>query len=207
MIMRALMKNFYRLVGLLALVGCGSAAFAQGVDVDAEIKAGDDAYVTNDIVGAMGHYQKAAEAGSPLGQARLAAAYDWSEQNEEAVALYRASAEQGHPAGQFGLGEMYAKGEGVARDFDAAVEWFMMAAVGGHAEARRVLASAYETGDLGRDVDPAEALRWLTLAADNGDASAIHRLVKVYSDGQLGAKPDAEQAAVWQHKLDAVSAK
>ena len=122
------------------------------------------------------------------------------------MALYRASAEQGHPAGQFGLGEMYAKGEGVERDFDAAVEWFMMAAVGGHAQARRVLASAYETGDLGRDVDPAEALRWLTLAADNGDATAMQRLVKVYSDGQLGAKPDAERAAAWQRKLDALSA-
>ena len=77
----------------------------------------------------------------------------------------------------------------------------------GHAQARRVLAAAYETGDLGRKEDPAEALRWLTLAADNGDTIAMQRLVKVYSDGQLGAKPDAERAAAWQRKLDALSAK
>ena len=200
------MQNFCRFFGLLALVCSGSVALAQGVDVDAELQAGDDAYVSNDIVGAMGHYEKAAGAGSPLGQAKLAGIYDWSEQNEEAVALYRASAEQGHPAGQFGLGEMYAKGEGVERDLDAAVEWFMIAAVGGHAQAHRVLANAYETGDLGRDVDTAEALRWLKLAANNGDANAMERLVKVFRDGELGVKPDVEQSSAWQKKLDALSA-
>lgn len=200
------MQNFCRFVGLLALVCSGSVALAQGVDVDAEVQAGDDAFNRNDVMGAMRHYGKAAEAGSPDAQAKLAAIYDWSEDNAEAVALYRASAEQGHPAGQFGLGEMYAKGEGVERDFDTAVEWFMMAAVGGHAQAHRVLASAYETGDLGRDVDPAEALRWLTLAANNGDANATQRLVKVYRDGELGVKPDAGQSSAWQKKLDALPA-
>jgi len=201
------MQRFCRVIGLLALVCCAPVALAQSVDIDAEIRAGDDAFNSNDVIGAMRHYGNAAEAGSPDAQAKLAAIYDWSEQDDEALALYRTSAEQGHPAGQFGLGEMYAKGEGVERDFDTAVEWFMMAAVGGHAQAQRVLANAYETGELGRDVDPAEALRWLLLAADNGDARSMSRLVEVYRDGELGAKQDPQQSMIWQKKLDALSAR
>lgn len=184
---------------------CAASALAQGLDVEAEIRAGDLAYNENDIVGATKHYRRAADTGSAEAQAKLAFVYDWSEQNEEAVQYFRASADQGHPEGQVGLAEMYAKGEGVARDLDMAVELFMMAAVNGNAQAQRMLASAYETGGLGRDVDAAEALRWLLLAANNNDASSIRRLVQVYREGELGATPDPELSQAWQDKLDSLA--
>jgi len=195
------MQNFCRFVGLLALVCSGSVALAQGVDVDAEVQAGDDAWQRGDLIGSMGHYHKAADAGSAVAQAKLGYIYDQSEDNEQAVVWYRAAAEQGNADGQYGLGEMYGKGEGVEQDLDQAVELFMQAAVAGHAQAQRVLANAYETGAFGRDVDGAEALRWLTLAASNGDRNSMQRLADIYRDGGLGAQPDPVEAERWQQRL------
>ena len=114
---------------------------------------------------------------------------------------------QNHPDGDFGLGEMYSKGEGVDQDFDMAIEMYMRAAVGGHAQARRILAGAYERGALGRDVDAAEALRWLRLAADSGDVNAMQRMAVLYRDGGLGVKPDSAMAEQWQARADAAQEK
>lgn len=122
-------------------------------DAQADIDAGFVAFQRGDIVAAMGHYTMAADAGSAEGQARLAWILDQSEQNEEAVKWYRASADQGHSGGQYGLGEMYAKGEGVEKDESLAVEYFVLAADNGHAQSQRVLINAYEKGLLGLTVD------------------------------------------------------
>jgi TPR repeat protein len=112
-------------------------------DAQADIDAGFVAFQRGDIVAAMGHYTMAADAGSAEGQARLAWILDQSEQNEEAVKWYR----------QYGLGEMYAKGEGVEKDESLAVEYFVLAADNGHAQSQRVLINAYEKGLLGLTVD------------------------------------------------------
>lgn len=181
------------------------AAFA--ADPEAEMQAGLDAWQAGDMIAAMQHYHVAAEAGLPQAQAKLGYIYDQSNDDEQAVYWYREAAMQQHPDGEFGLGEMYAKGEGVEQDFDVAVEMFMRAAVGGHAQARGVLANAYERGTLGRDVSEAEALRWLTLAADGGDINAMQRMVSLYRDGGLGIVPDPARAEDWQARVDAASAR
>ena len=135
-------------------------ASAEDVDVDGEIEAGLVAFNRGDGVAAMMHYETAANAGSADAMARLAWIMDQSEQNEDAVKWYRASAEQGHAAGYFGLGEMYAKGEGVEEDDTKALEYFTRAAENGHTQAMAVLISAYEKGELGAEADAAEAARW-----------------------------------------------
>jgi len=66
--------------------------------------------------------------GAPPG----AAALDW----------YRQGAEAGIASAQYRVGRMYARGEGVARDDKAAVDWLMKAAQQGHPEARK------EAGEL-----------------------------------------------------------
>ena len=175
----------------VAVIGWMVSASAQ--DPEAEMKAGLEAWQAGDMVGAMTHYQAAAEAGLPQAQAKLGYIYDVSNQDEMAVRWYREASMQNDPDGEFGLGEMYSKGEGVDQDFDMAIEMYMRAAVGGHAQARRVLASAYESGTLGRDVNAAEALRWLRLAADSGDANAMRRMAALY-------RAMAEQ---WQARADA----
>jgi TPR repeat protein len=176
---------------------------ASAQDPETEMQAGLEAWQAGDMVGAMNHYQVAADAGLAQAQAKLGYIYDVSNQDEMAVRWYREASMQNDPDGEFGLGEMYAKGEGVDQDFDVAIEMYMRAAVGGHAQARRVLASAYERGALGRDVNAAEALRWLKLAADSGDGNAMRRMAGLYRDGGLGVKPDSAMAEQWQARADA----
>lgn len=179
------------------------AASAADPDAEAELRAGLEAWQAGDMIGALQHYHVAAEAGLALAQAKLGYIYDQSNDDEKAVYWYQAASEQNHPDGEFGLGEMYAKGEGVEQDFDSAIEMYMRAAVGGHAQARRVLANAYEHGSLAREVSKAEALRWLTLAANSGDVNAMERMVTLYSEGGLGVQPDPGQAEQWQARLAA----
>ena len=63
---------------------------------------------------------------------RKAAALDW----------YRTGAEAGIASAQYRLGRMYAKGEGVARNDQLALQWLLQAAEQGHPEARK------EAGEL-----------------------------------------------------------
>ena len=200
-----MLNKIQKLLWIIAASCWALAAFA--ADPDAEMQAGLEAWQAGDMIGAMKHYHVAAEAGIALAQAKLGYIYDRSNDDELAVRWYRAAAEQQHPDGEFGLGEMYSKGEGVDQDFDIAVEMYMRAAVGGHAQARRVLANAYEHGSLDREVSHAEALRWLTLAANSGDINAIRRMASLYRDGGLGVKPDPVMADEWQARADATQAR
>ena len=59
------------------------------------------------------------------------------------VYRYRLAAEQGHPKGQLGLGEAYAKGEGVPQDDLLAHMWGSLARAQG-AETANVLMDALE---------------------------------------------------------------
>ena len=201
--MRNMPTNQRRVLCLAAAVATiGWMACASAQDPETEMQAGLEAWQAGDMIGAMNHYQVAADAGLAQAQAKLGYIYDVSNQDEMAVRWYREASMQHDPDGEFGLGEMYAKGEGVDQDFDVAIEMFMRAAVGGQVQACRVLANAYEVGALDRDVDEAEALRWLMLAADGGDANAMQRIASLYRDGGLGVKPDLAVAEQWQTRAD-----
>ena len=155
--MKNLIRNTRNSLLLMVLLGLCTPVMADDASIEADVQAGIDAYDRGDLMAAMSHYGKAADAGSALAQARLAWIHDLSEDNAAAVEWYRASAEQGHPDGQYGLGEMYAKGEGVEKNPDEALLWFTRAAENGHSQAQRVLVSAYENGLLGLTADPARA--------------------------------------------------
>ena len=191
---------------LLIALAAGWLSVASGADPEAEMQAGLDAWQAGDMIGALRHYHVAAEAGIALAQAKLGYIYDQSNDDERAVHWYREAAAQQHPDGEFGLGEMYAKGEGVDQDFELAVEMYMRAAVNGHAQAKRVLANAYEHGTLGREVSKAEALRWLTLAANSGDINAMQRMALLYTEGGLGVTPDPAKAEQWLARVEAAQA-
>ena len=155
--MKKLIRNTRNSLPLMVLLGLCTPVMADDANIEADVQAGIDAYDRGDLMAALTHYGKAAEAGSALAQARLAWIHDLSEDNAAAVEWYRASADQGYPDGQYGLGEMYAKGEGVEKNPDEALLWFTRAAENGHAQAQRVLVSAYENGLLGLTADPAKA--------------------------------------------------
>jgi len=131
------------------------------------------AYATGDVVAAMKLYTRAADAGDALAQVRLAEILDAAEDDQRAVDYFRRAAAQNHPAGEFGLGRMYAKGEGVARDPAEALRWYRRAADRDHLPAIEAIAWAYATGDLGLPKDKAEADAWGARAVKLGGTAPV----------------------------------
>src|SRR6516165_6331752 len=76
------------------------------------------------------------------------------------------------------LGALYYNGQGVARDFAKAREWYQKAADKGDAIAMTSLGWLYQNGQ-GVAQDLAKAREWYEKAADKGDAIAKARLEKL----------------------------
>lgn len=162
-----------------------------------DFRAGSEAYRGGDVVQAMALLKKSADAGHAPSQALLAYILDMAEFNDEAVAYYRKASAQGNLEGEYGLGSMYAAGQGVKRDPAEARRWITRAAEKGHAAAINSLAQAYISGDLGIDEtqrNGAEALRWVRRAADSGYLPAMERLAAAYRTGAYGLAVDLKQA-------------
>ena len=166
------------LAGLLIVAG--TAALAGPAE---DFRAGEDAYRSGDLVSAMPLLRRAADAGDARAQALYGHLLDVSEFNEQAAAYYRKAAEQGHADGQFGLGSLYAGGEGVERDPAAARRWFELAAAQGHAGAINTLALAAISGELGV---PRGDLKWIDKAAEQSYFPALDYLAKGYRSGAFG---------------------
>jgi TPR repeat protein len=115
----------------------------------------------------------------------------------DAARLLRERAERGEAEAQRQLGNIYARGEGVPRDYAEAVLWFRKAAERGDAKAQVALAEAYYWGN-GVPRDYAEAVRWARTAAEAGDAEAEYALAVSYSEGK-GVPQDPREALRWYH--------
>lgn len=197
----------------LLLMACclGSGVLAQddrtGTDVAVLMQQADAAFDRADVVDAMALYRQAAEAGHAPAQARLAYLLDNAESNEEAVSWYRRAAEQGDAAGRFGLAHMYAIGEGTTENPAEAVRLFTLAAQQGHARAIRVLAQAYEKGELGLEVNYAQAVSWLNAGVAAQDVWSIRRLASAYRRGELGQRIDNGQASFLEGRLSRLGAR
>lgn len=71
-------------------------------------------------------------------------------------------AQRGDPAAQYNVGRLYARGEGVGRDFAEAYKWFTLAAVGGRREgeqARHAIARSMTPAQMAEGLRRAEAWR------------------------------------------------
>jgi TPR repeat protein len=146
-----------RLGIVLMMVLAGTIARA---DPKEQTTRAEAAFRAGDLVTAMALLKQAADAGYAPAQARLGDMLDAAEQDAEAVALYRKAADQGDPAGAYGLGRMFAQGEGgVPRDAAQALSLYRKAAEKNHWPAIEALARAYRTGGLGLARDLAEAGR------------------------------------------------
>ncbi len=172
-------------------------AFSAWAAPDDDYRAGSAAFRAGDVVQAMALLKKSADAGHAPSQSLLAYILNKAEFNDEAIAYYRKAAAQGDAEGEFGLGSMYAAGEGVKRDEAEARKWITSAAGRGHVAAIRVLALAYIKGELGieeAERSSAEALRWVRRAADSGDVTAMEQLAIAYRTGAYGLGVDLKQA-------------
>lgn len=154
-----------------------------------------------DVVNAIRWYRKAAELDNAEAQTRLAYLLDNSEENEEAIKWYQKAVQQGYAEAFYGLGIMYASGEGVQQDEAKAFELYTQAAEKGHAPSIRTLAVCYEKGDLGQPVDYELAVEWLQAGVAINDPWAITRLARAYQRGELGLRIDSKQASMLLKKL------
>jgi hypothetical protein len=73
-------------------------------------------------------------------------------------------AARGNPRAQAMLGFMYATGQGVPQNYDAASYWYRLAAEQGDVTAQYLLGLAYDKGQ-GVSLDEVAAYKWLNLAA------------------------------------------
>ncbi len=65
---------------------------------------------------------------------------------KERARLTRKDAEQGDPVAQWQLGDLYAAGRGVPKDYTEAIKWYRLSANQGNACAQCSLAFAYKWG-------------------------------------------------------------
>ena len=104
-------------------------------------------------------------------------------------------ASAGNPAAQYFLGHLYAKGQGVAQDQDAALTWFRAAARGGDTYGQFALGYLYEHGQgVGRDLNA--AARWYRAAAEQGNLAAQNNIGLMYEQGR-GVPQDYVRAYHW----------
>jgi TPR repeat protein len=104
-------------------------------------------------------------------------------------------AEAGDPHAQYNLGLLYARGLGVAQDYQRAIAWYRLSASQGVAAAQYNLGVIYANGQ-GVDVNRQEAAKWFLEAAQQGIAMAAIGLGRMYDEGE-GAFRNPTEAVKW----------
>jgi uncharacterized protein len=146
------------LVALTLMLGLVTPLAVAGPEQDNEQAVKE--FNRGDLVASMALWRKAANSGYAPAQVWLGDVLDKSEEDPEAVEWYRKAAAQGDAAGEFGLGQMYAKGEGVKKDLTEARSHILRAAEKNHLPAMMVMMGAYRVGSLGVTPDAAQADAW-----------------------------------------------
>ena len=123
---------------------------------------------------------------------------DQAQDPQVALRILQPMAAGGQPMAQYMLGLMYEHGKGVTLDYGAAADWYLKAALQGHAGAEIQLALLYRNGQ-GLAKDDATAAGWLHKAADQNVAAAESMLGQLYLDGD-GVAQDKINAVTWLRK-------
>lgn len=127
---------------------------------------------------ALEQLRRAAEAGVPMAQYRLAKLYETGDGVEADLSLARQWTERAAGAGNaramHDLGVYYARGDGARRDEAAAFRWFRQAAEFGVADSQYNLGILYQQG-RGVARSESEALFWYLVAGAQGDPQAAQR--------------------------------
>ncbi len=102
-----------------------------------------------------------------------------------------AKADAGDPIAQVELGNVYAKGEGAAKNLKDAAKWYAKAAEQGNLEAQLGLGAIYIKGQ-GVPKDSREAAKWYLKAAEQGNADAQCQVARMHMAGAGVPKDDVE---------------
>jgi len=171
-------------------------------DAKSEGDKGIAEYRAGNLIEGMRLLEKSAEQGYTPAQVTLAYILDKSESDSAAFKWYQEAANSNDAAGLFGLGGMYAKGEGTSPDPEKAGQLIKRSALQNHLPAMRAYANALENGQLGFSRDGRSAATWYLKAATSGDGMSMRRLKEAYTLGQLGLPVDPEQASKWDAEIN-----
>jgi TPR repeat protein len=198
------MKNyftFYSKASMASMLALFFTMHAYAAPPQEYVHKAEKAFDESDIVSAMSYYRKAAEAGYVPAQNRLAYLLDKSEENEEALRWYQTAAATGDAEAEHGLARMYASGDGVIKNNSEALRLFTSSANKNYTPAIRVMATAYEEGELGLRIDYEAARKWLVKGAQLNDYWSIKRLARAYSNGELGLRIDRQKVTQLEQQL------
>jgi TPR repeat protein len=198
------MKNYYSFytnATITSILALFLTMHAYAASPQEYVAKAEKAFDESDIVSAMSYYRKAAEAGYVPAQIRLAYLLDKSEENEEAFRWYQTAAATGDAEAEHGLARMYASGDGVTKNNSEALRLFTSSATKNYTPAIRVMAVAYEQGELGLRIDYETAQKWLAKGVQLNDYWSIKRLARAYSNGELGLRIDRQKATQLEQQL------
>ena len=150
--------------------------------------------VEKDTARGMSLLSKAAEAGNPIANFRLAASILSAEKLEKSDLLTGyghlvAAANGSLPEAQNELGLLYLSGKLGIADTPAGVAWLTRASQAGNAQAQNNLATVYERGISGVPRNIENAGQLYSLAANQGHGPATLALARLVYQG-VGTKPD-----------------
>ena len=106
---------------------------------------------------------------------------------------------EGNPVAQNLVGNAYAVGRGVTKDYAQAAKWYRQAADQAYAPAQNNLGWVYLQGGWGVTKDESEAVNWMQKAADQGYAIAQANLAWIYEGGR-GVNKDEARAYTLKRK-------
>lgn len=120
------------------------------------------------------------------------------EADKQRFEIWLALAETGNNEAKRRVGEFYLRGDGVAQDYEQAVDWLCQAAKAADPKAQEALGRCYASG-LGVPKDEEQAFLWFLRAALQGEKSAQLQLSDMYLKG-TGVAKNREKAVYWRRR-------
>ena len=117
--------------------------------------------------------------------------------SEDPLSIAASRAEHGDYDSYADIGMMYSRGDGVKRNLNHAVQYYIFGAQKGSTYSQALLGNAYAYGK-GIQKDIEQALYWYKQAARNGNVNAMKELGYIYETGRLGVKKDPKEAQYWK---------
>jgi len=134
----------------------------------------------------------------PVAMAHMGTKHHHNGEYDKALPYYTKAAELGDPAANFCLGGMYYKGNGVEKDEKKAIHRLEQAAIGGHPDARYLLAD-YEL----RNGRPDRAVNHFIIAANLGSDLALKAVKDLFVKGIVSKEEYAAALRGHQAAVDA----
>lgn len=120
---------------------------------------------------------------------------------KKAFDCWHRAANAGDTDAQSWLGSLYANGEGVEVNDQAALKWYLKAAEQGNHMAQANVGAFYFMG-RGTAKNPQEAVRWLTAAAEGADQNGLFNLGVLYSKGEGVPLDNAKAAEMYRRAAE-----